>query len=70
MSSRQDPRAARLTADQARKKRETEAIALRNKSREEQMIKRRNLTQAGSVTPVADIALAVCFYIFCICLCC
>lgn len=59
MSQRQDPRAARLTADAARKKRETEAVQLRNRHREEMMVKRRNLDADIEATPVADVQAAV-----------
>jgi len=62
MSSRQDPRASRLTADASRKKRETEALQLRNRHREEVMIKRRNLDAGMTATPVADINAAVCTF--------
>lgn len=59
MSQRQDPRATRLTADASRRKRETETLQLRNKHREEVLIKRRNLDADISATPISDIVGAV-----------
>ena len=59
MSQRQDPRASRLTADAARKKREAEATQLRTRHREELMVKRRNLDADIEATPITDITGAV-----------
>lgn len=59
MSQRQDPRATRLTADASRRKRETETLQLRNKHREEVLIKRRNLDADIQATPISDIVGAV-----------
>lgn len=46
----------RLTADAARKKRENDALRLRNKQREEMLIKRRQLDADVIITPISDIA--------------
>ena len=64
MSQRQDPRAQRLTADASRRKRETETLALRNKHREEVLIKRRNLDADVTATPISDIVGAVRIFLF------
>lgn len=52
----------RLTADSSRKKRETEALQLRDKRREDVLIKRRNLDANIVATPIADIAQGVRIY--------
>jgi len=59
MSQRQDPRASRLTADASRRKRETEALQLRTRHREEAMVKRRLVDSSVTVTPIANVAEAV-----------
>lgn len=61
-STRQDPRAARLTADASRRKRETEALQLRARNREEMMAKRRMTDATIAATPIADVDAAVCIH--------